>query len=108
MTSHRYLVRWKPYHILKVLHGDEKCVVPKGCDIISSPLEMVEEYIEKWQGNIDWDLVLELHRDKNYFEIFKMHNINKWTDDHYCCDSRHIKHVEYNVAIYKNSTGRVG
>lgn len=97
----RYLVRWNPYQILRTLH-DEDCEVPDGCDIITQPLSFTEEFIQKWQGNIDWNKVLELHENGKYFDIFVMHNKGEWTDDVYCCD-RFQKHVDYNVELYKNT-----
>ena len=102
----RYLVRWNPYHILRTLHDGETCDVPDGCDIISQPLEFSEQFIEKWQGKIDWGKVLELHGEGKYFDIFVMHNKGEWTDDNYCCD-RYIKNVDYNVELYKNSIGKL-
>lgn len=97
-----YLVRWKPYQILRTLHEGETCEIPEGCDIIKTPLSFSDEHIEKWNGNIDWNKVLMLHENKKYFEIFLMHNHGKWTDEHYCCE-RFEKHVDYNVELYKNT-----
>jgi hypothetical protein len=51
----RYLVKWNPYHVVRVLHEGETCEVPEGFDIISQPLSFSEEFIDKWQGNIDWE-----------------------------------------------------
>ncbi len=98
----RYLVKWNPYHVVRVLHEGETCEVPEGFDIISQPLNFSEEFIDKWQGNIDWEKVLELHEKGKYFDIFVMHNQYEWTDDNYCCE-RYYKNVDYNVELYKNS-----
>ena len=103
----RYLVKWNPYQILRTLHDGETCDVPDGCDIIKQPLSFTEEYIEKWQGNIDWDKVIELHKEQKYFDIFVMHNKGEWTDDVYCCD-RYSKHVDYNVELYKKKKKKMG
>jgi hypothetical protein len=98
----RYLVRWNPYHVVRVLHDGETCEVPEGFDIISQPLSFSEQFIEKWQGDIDWEKVLELHEKGKYFDIFVMHNQGEWTDDNYCCET-YYKNVDYNVGLYKNS-----
>jgi hypothetical protein len=100
--SRRYLVRWSPYQILRVLHDDEICEVPNGCDIINEPLDSCQKYIDKWQGKINWDKVLDFHAKGDYKEIFIMHNNGNWTDDVYCCD-RYKANVDYNVGLFKNS-----
>lgn len=100
--SHRYLIRWSPYKVVKVLVEGEHCEVPEGCDIVTEPIHYIEEKFEKWHGDIDWGLVMELYRKGDFKEIFKIHNNHNWSDDYYCCD-KHRKNVVYNVGLYENS-----
>lgn len=98
----RYLVQWSPYTVLKILEDGETCDVPDGCDIVKQPLEYIQEKFEKWEGEIDWDLVMGLYKSGNFLEIFKLHNSNQWSEDHYCCD-KHRKNVIHNVGLWENS-----
>jgi len=103
----KYLVRWSPYKVLRVLVDDEICEVPVGCDIVNNLLEDMEQPVLEWRGQIDWDLVLSLYDKKDYLKIFLLHTENKWSNEVYCC-TYFEKYVDYNVELYKNTKRQKG
>jgi hypothetical protein len=101
----RYLVKWSPYQVLRILYEGEECEIPHGCDIVTNLIDDADAFIPKWQGNINWEQVLGLYEQEKYLDIFLMHNRNEWTNEVYCCE-RYKKHVDWNVGLYKNTKAR--
>ena len=64
-------------------------------------VERRQSSFEKWDYNkiSNPSLLLQLWNEKNYKEIFKMHNEEKWSSAFYCCDG-YSKTVDLNMKDY--------